>query len=141
MSTGSWLPLALVSALFYGLHNAFSRAASRGISEELGVIAVQVTAAVAVFIYSFAAARPVRIEGRSLGWAMAGGLSVGLASVIYFALLRKGATLSTMGPVVLAGTTIVTTLAGVIAFGEKVTALRIVGLLLATGGIALLSRR
>ena len=141
MSIGAWLPLALVASLFFGLHNAFSRAASKGVSDELGVIAVQVTAAVAVFFYSFAAARPVRIEGRSLGWAMAAGLAVGFASVLYFMLLRKGGGLSMMGPVVLAGTTIVTTLAGFIAFGEKVTALRIVGLLLATGGIALLSRK
>jgi bacterial/archaeal transporter family protein len=141
MSTSAWLPLALVAAFLYGLHNAFSRAASKSLSDELGVIVIQVTAALGVFLFVFAGARPVRIEGRSLGWAMAAGLAVGFASVLYFALLRKGAGLSMMGPVVLAGTTVVTTLAGFIFFGEKVTVFRIAGLVLATGGIFLLSKK
>jgi bacterial/archaeal transporter family protein len=141
MSIGAWLPLALVASALFGLHNAFSRAASKSISEELGVIVIQITAALGVFLFTFAGARPVRVEGKSVGWAMAAGLAVGIASVLYFALLRKGASLSTMGPIVLAGTTIVTTLAGFIAFHEKVTALRIVGLALSVGGIVLLSKK
>ena len=141
MSTGAWLPLALVTALFYGLHNAFSRAASKSLSDEIGAIVVQLTAAVGVFAFAVATTKPVRIDGRSLGWAMAAGLAVGIASVLYFSLLRRGTSLSMMGPVVLVASTLLTALAGFTAFGEKVSALRLLGLVLSAGGIVLLSRK
>jgi uncharacterized membrane protein len=79
-------------------------------------------------------------DARSVGWAIAAGLAIAAGTVGYFALLRRGAGLSTMGPVVLAGTAIVTAIAGVVAFGEKLSMVRGIGLALAAAGIALLTR-
>ena len=137
----NWLPLALLAAALYGAQNAFARAATNGMSNEMGAIVLEATAAVGVLGYAITRHRSMNADGRSLGWAIAAGLAVAAGNLAYFALLRKGAGLSAMGPVVLAGSAIVTAVAGFLWFDEKLSASRIVGLLLACGGIALLSRK
>lgn len=137
----NWLPLALLTALLFGLQNAFARAASKGVTDELGTIVLEATAAACVLGYALSRARPLNGDGRSIGWAVAAGVAVAAGNVAYFALLRRGAGLATMGPVVLAGATIVTAIAGVVAFGERVTALRGLGLALAASGIVLLAQK
>lgn len=136
----SWLPLALLTALLYGAHNAFSRAATKGISNELGAIVVQATAALCVLGYALARSKPMTADGRGIGWAVVAGVVVAVGTVLYFSLLRRGAGLSAMGPVVLAGTTVVTAAAGFVFFGERASASRIVGVGLAIAAIVLLSR-
>ena len=44
----SWLPLALFTALLFGLQNAFARAATKGVSDELGTIVLEGVAALVV---------------------------------------------------------------------------------------------
>jgi uncharacterized membrane protein len=136
-----WLGLALLAAFLYGVHNAFARAASKGISEELGTIILEATSAIAVLAWVVVRARPLRADVRSVGWAIAAGVAVAGGSVLYFIRLRRGAGLSAMSPVVLAGTTVVTALAGVLAFGEKLSGLRVLGLALVVLGIVLLARK
>ena len=137
----SWLPLALLTALLYGLENAFARAATKGVSDELGSLVLLGAAAIAVLGYALAAARPMNGDVRSIGWAIAAGIAVAAGNVAYFMLLRRGAGLATMGPIVIAGAAVVTAIAGIVAFGEKLTLGRVIGLALAVSGIALLARK
>jgi hypothetical protein len=49
------------------LQNAFARAASKGISDELGTIVLEATAALAVLGYALTRSRPMQGDARSVG--------------------------------------------------------------------------
>ena len=136
----SWLPVALVTALLYGAQNAMSRAATKGLSSELGAIVLQATAALAVLGYSLVRGKSLHGDGRSIAWAVGAGVAISAGTVLFYSLLRRGAGLSAMGPVVLAGTAVVTAVSGLVFFHEKLSPSRGIGLVLATAAIVLLSR-
>ena len=126
-----WLPLALLCALVLGAHNGLARAATDGTTNEMGALVVEVSGAIAILLYAIAGSKRLAGDARSIGFAVGSGVLAAVGNILYFVLLRRGAGLAAMGPVVLAGTAVVTALSGYALFGEKLTPLRAAGLALA----------
>ena len=126
----SWSLIAL-AAVFYGLHNIFTRAAGPQIDETVGSLLLEGFAALIIlgfYLYKRAqgAVGPVSREG--VLWSLAAGVCVGLGTLAFFALFARGGELSLAGPLVLVGGSLLMVLGGIFIFGEAVSGLRLLGI-------------
>jgi uncharacterized membrane protein len=133
--------LLAVAAVFYGLHNVFTRAAGPRIDETLGALLLEGFAAAIILVFYLwrrwsGFGGPVTRAG--VLYSLAGGACVGIGTLAYFAIFTRGGQLSQAGPFMLVGGTVVMTIAGIVLFGETLTVARGAGILLALISLALL---
>jgi bacterial/archaeal transporter family protein len=144
MTKVGWFPLALAAAGLYGLHNVFTRAASGRISDGMGGLVLEGTAALVIAAYvigvTVRGVETTQLTQAGVGWSMAAGLCVGAGTVLYFMIFRGGGELSAAAPTVLAGGSALMVLAGWVIYREPVTLPRLVGVGLTVAGIALLRK-
>ena len=140
----AWLWYALSAAALYGLHQIFTKLASDHISDGLGGLVVETTAAVTVAIYLAA----LYLSGRwnqtgsrtGVTYSVLTGICVGAGTVLFFLLFQKGGPLSAV-PAVLAVGSAVMALTGILFFREPTTPARLLGIVLSIAGLFLLQTR
>lgn len=133
--------LLVIAAVFYGLHNVFTRAAGPRIDETLGALLLEGYAAAVIlgfYLWRRWSGHGGPVTRAGILYSLAGGACVGIGTLAYFAIFTRGGQLSQAGPIMLVGGTVVMTVAGIIIFGEPLTFVRSVGILLALISLALL---
>ncbi len=148
--------IALLAAVvvFYSGYNLFIKVSSDHAPESstsliLATIVLQLAAlATSLAFAATLAARgghTLTINTSTVTWAVFAGISIGAAEIAYFYIFRGvgGAEPLQAGvvvPVIVAGTIVLTTLASVLWFGEPVSPVQIIGVVLVLAGLGLLMR-
>ena len=138
----SWLNLAFLTLLFYGVFDLFVKLASGKIHDGLGgfVINLVATMVLALFLlYSSINGEKINyFKTDGLIYAIIAGILVGFASIFFIKMFSAGADLSLGTPLVRVGTMLVSALIGVIFLKEGFNPKFLMGFLLSMSGIYLL---
>ncbi|HEY8042292.1 MAG TPA: hypothetical protein VIF15_20960 [Polyangiaceae bacterium] len=128
----AWSPPALAAALFIAVHYLLLRAAAGRLEDRLGALVLEVSAAVGIAASLLLGARgePIPTTRAGVGFAVASGLAVAVASILLFAALRRGGPVASTGTIVLGGGVALSALAAPLLFGESFTLRRAVGVAL-----------
>lgn len=141
--TDRWVIVALLVAVLFGLYHVFTKLASGRIPDAVGGFWLEGVALIGMGIYLLAIRQPLWGQGitrQGLTFAILGGVSVGLGTVLNFTMYRLHGPLSGAGPIVLMGALAIMAVTGVAFMGEELTPSRVVGWILAVAAIWFLSR-
>ena len=136
--TPGWLPLALVTAVAYGLFNVFASQAGGKIGDAFGAGLLEATAAVVIFVFALATRASTQATAAGVRWSVLAGVFAGIGTLAYVSMFRRGGGLTGAGPIAFCGSMVVMVGAGVLVFHEPLSARRAAGLLLGMLSIALL---
>ena len=118
---GAWFWYAIGAAIFYGLHQVFTKLAADYISDGLGGLVVEATAAVTIALYLVYLwlTHSWTQKATSIGvwYSILTGVCVGAGTVLFFLLFQKGGPLSAI-PMVLAGGAALMAIIGIFFFKE-----------------------
>lgn len=136
-----WFLMAVGAALFYGLHQVFTKAASKHIGDGIGGFVVEATAAATIggyMLYLWLSGRwdqPAALPGYV--YSALTGVCVGAGTVLFFLMFQRQAPLSAV-PAVLAGGSAIMAVAGWTIFREEITTQKLLGLGLSLAALYLL---
>jgi transporter family protein len=136
-----WFWYAMGAAILYGLHQVFTKLAAPHISDGLGGLLVESTAALTIGTYLLG----VWLSGRwhqtaaaaGVGYSVLTGLCVGVGTLFFFLLFQRGGPLSVVPAILAAGAALMAAV-GIVAFGEPARPLRLLGIGLSVAGLYLL---
>lgn len=137
-----WLPVAIVTAIAFGLYNVFIKVSSDRIDQVLGAVILQVVALLlggGFLLAQHLGGRELAISRSGLLYAALAGLAVGLAEILSFVVFARGAPASLGSPIIMGGSVLVAALLGVAVLRESLQWSHVGGIALIVGGIALLS--
>jgi transporter family protein len=136
-----WFYYAAGAAIFYGLHQIFTKLAADRISDGLGGFVVEATAALTILGYLawlwFAGTWNQTSSGSGVFYSVLTGICVGVGTILFFLLFQKGGPLSSV-PMILAGGAALMAMVGILFFKEPPAPLRLLGIALALAGLFLL---
>lgn len=136
-----WFWYAIGAAVFYGLHQVFTKLASNRIGDGLGGFIVEITAALSILVYIafLYFSGQWNQQGTALGvlYSVLTGICVGIGTILFFVLFQKGGPLSAV-PMVLAGGAAIMAVVGILFFQEQASWLRLLGIALSIGSLYLL---
>jgi transporter family protein len=137
----SWFLYAVGAAILYGAHQIFTKLASERISDGLGGVAVEGSAALTILVYLGWLWVSKRWNQTSSGmgvlYSVLTGICVGVGTIWFFLLFQKGGPLSAV-PMILAGGAAIMAVAGILFFKEPASWQRLLGIVLALTGLLLL---
>ena len=136
--TVDWLPLALLTAVAYGLFNVFASRAGGKIGDAFGAGLLEGTAALVILVFAVATRASTRASAAGVRWSVLAGIFAGVGTLAYVSMFRRGGGLTFAGPIAFCGSMVVMVAAGVLLFHEPLSAKRAAGLLLGVLSIALL---
>jgi bacterial/archaeal transporter family protein len=142
-SMNTWFWYAVGAALLYGLHQIFTKLASAGISDGIGGLVVEGTAALTILVYLIylrtAGSWNQSATAFGIWYSVLTGICVGSGTILFFVLFQKGGPLSAV-PMILAGGAALMATAGILFFHEPISFSRIVGIVLAITGLLLMRK-
>jgi len=137
----NWFGYAVGASILYGLHQIFTKIASKGIGDGVGGFIVEATAATTIGLYllwlKFGGEWNQPISSEGVFYSVLTGICVGVGTLFFFLLFQKGGPLSSV-PMILAGGASLMALAGIVFFKEPAYAPRILGIVLSLAGLFLL---
>ncbi len=133
-----WLPLALLTAVAYGLFNVFASRAGGKIGDALGAGLLEGTAALVIGIFALATRASTQATAAGVRFSVLAGVFAGIGTLAYVSMFRRGGALAFAGPIAFCGSMVVMVAVGVLVFHEPLSAKRAAGLLLGLLSIALL---
>ena len=138
-----WFWYAVGAAVLYGLHQVFTKLASATMSDGWGGFVVEGSAALTILLYlawlRFGGPWDQKADAAGVGWSVLTGLCVGVGTILFFLLFQKGGPLSAV-PMVLAGGAALMAVAGFLFFKEPVSLSRVLGIVMAIGGLYLMKK-
>ena len=138
-----WFWYAVVAAVFYGIHQIFTRLAADHIGEGMGAFLVEGTAAVFILLYLVFLALTNRwnqqVTTPGVVYSVVTGLCVGVGTIAFFLMFQKGGPLSALPVILAAGAALMAT-TGILFFRESASWPRLIGIALAIVGLFLLRR-
>lgn len=141
--TDRWVIVALMVAVLFGVYHVFTKLASGRLPDAVGGFWLEGVALIGMGIYLLLVRQPLWGQGISrtgILFAVLGGLSVGLGTVLNFTVYRLHGPLSGAGPIILLGALAIMAVTGVVFMGEQLTPSRILGWVFAIVAIWFLSR-
>jgi len=125
----AWSIPALAGAVFIALHYLLLRAASGNVDDRVGALIVEGSAAVvlAASVIWRGRGSGVIATRAGVGFAVASGVAVSVASVLLFTALRRGGPIASTGTIVLGGGVAISAVAAPWLFGESFTLRRLCG--------------
>jgi len=136
-----WFIAALVAALAYGLHNIFTKIAAGHVSDALGGFILEITASLCILSYIVFLVfnhESFNVNSRGVIFSIFAGICVGVGTVLYFYIFSHGGELSIAGPLVISGGVMLMAIAGIIFFKEKISFIKIAGIVSCIIGLYLL---
>src|SRR2546430_5192348 len=137
----TWFWYAVGAAVLYGAHQIFTKLAADKISDGLGGFVVEATAALTILLYlaalRFGGAWNQTASPPGVWYSVLTGICVGVGTVFFFLLFQKGGPLSAV-PMVLAGGARPMAVVGILFFKESASVPRLLGIVMALGGLYLL---
>jgi len=136
-----WFWYAIAAAVLYGLHQVFTKLAAGHISDGLGGLLVEATAAVTIAVYLvflwLTGTWSQKATSVGVSYSILTGISVGAGTVMFFLLFQKGGPLSAV-PMVLAGGGALMAICGILFFKEPASWPRLLGIAFSIAGLLLL---
>ncbi len=137
----SWFTYAIGAAVLYGLHQIFTKMAADRISDGLGGLVVESTAALTIFAYL----ATLYLSGKwnqqytkpGVAYSAITGICVGVGTIFFFLLFQKGGPLSAV-PMILAVGAAIMAVTGIFFFGESASLSRLLGIVFSIIGLLLL---
>lgn len=139
----NWIPLALLTALSFGLYNFCIKLASGSIHQIAGAVILQVVAAVLgglLLLYIHLTNQAVPFTAKGIYFSCLAGLFVGGAEILTFYVFARGVPASVGTPVIIGGSILATALLGVLVLREYLAPGQILAIFLIVAGVALLAR-
>ncbi len=135
-----WAYPAVLAAGFIAVHYLLLRAASGRLADALGALLLEATAAAGILVYYLVSRRSDLPTSRAgIGFSMASGLAISVASVLIFTALRKGGPVASTGTIVLGGGVALSALLAPVFFAEGLTIRRVAGVALGAAAMVLLA--
>lgn len=137
----SWPWYAAAAAVLYGLHQVFTKMASGHISDGLGGLTVEFSAASTIALYlgvlKVAGMWTQTANTTGLIYSVLTGVCVGFGTICFFLMFQKGGPLSAV-PAVLAIGAALMVLIGIFGFGEPADVRKLLGMILSICAFVLL---
>ena len=138
-----WFWYAIGAALLYGLHQVFTKMAADRISDGLGGLVVEGTAALTILLYlawlRFGGKWNQTASTPGAWYSVLTGICAGAGTILFFLLFQKGGPLWAV-PMVLAGGAALMAIVGIVFFKENASWPRLVGVVLSLVGLFLLKK-
>jgi hypothetical protein len=136
-----WALASFVAAVCVAAHYLFLRAASGRLSDTLGALILEASAAVGIALSYALGARGADIAATRSGMALSAlsGLCVSGASILMFSALRRGGPVAATGTIVLGGGVTISALVAPWIFAEGFTTRRAVGVALGIAAMIVLA--
>ncbi len=135
-----WQRAACIAALCIALHYTLVRAAANRLSDTLGALVLEGTAAIGIFLYFLVAPRsPEPTTMKGVVFAAASGICISAASILIFYALRRGGPVASTGTIVLGGGVALSAIIAPFVFGEGFTLRRGIGVGLGLAALVVLS--
>ena len=136
-----WFWYAVGAAVLYGLHQVFTKLAADRISDGLGGLVVEGSAAITIAVYLlalwFSGKWNQKAGGPGVYYSILTGLCVGVGTIFFFLLFQRGGPLSAV-PMILAGGAALMAVFGIVLFKEPVSWQNLLGIVLSITGLFLL---
>jgi uncharacterized membrane protein len=139
----NWFTFALLSALLFSVSNALTKMFQPRLATGVGLIvfALGVVGAALINLLGIKSTTPPASGGiNPMALAITSGFVWGFAQLFFIFMLAKNAPVSVAIPVVIGGIGIGGVLAGALLFGETLTLMRIIGIVIVLAGSILLGR-
>ena len=138
-----WIVFASLAGLFFGSYNVFMKLVGEEMTPSVGLMIVSGT----TFLIASVVTMLLKLKGQSVVFAngpalfaIMAGVSTGVAEILYLIMFSKGGGLSIGTPLVIAITSAVAFLIGIVLFRESVSVIQIVGFVLIVTGILFLMK-
>lgn len=133
-----WWIFALANAVFISIANVLTKIATTKVRPILGAAVAATVSAIVVVAMSLFMGKG-ELTGQKLIYPGLAGLFMGLALVAWYLLFATGVGISSGGVVAILGVIMLTALFGVIFLGEKLSLIKVIGLVLGLAAAVLLS--
>jgi len=138
-----WFWYGIGAAVFYGLHQIFTKLASQNISDGLGGVIVEGTAMISIAVYLMylwlSGHWNQKFGSSGAFYSVLTGICVGVGTILFFLLFQKGGPVSAV-PAILAGGAALMAIVGIFIFKEPASWQRILGVALSICGLILLKK-
>ena len=134
--------LVALAALMFGLYNVFIKLSSSHIEAVLGAVVLQFVAALvglSLLLYMKATGTVIYSSGKGLSLAVAAGVAIGLVEILTFVIYGRGLAVAVGNPLIIGGSLLVTTGAGVLFMREHISLTQLIAIGLIAGGVALMA--
>lgn len=134
--------LVALAALMFGLYNVFIKLSASHIEPVLGAVVLQFVAAflgLALLLYMKATGSVIYGNSKGVGLAVGAGLAIGLVEILTFVIYGRGLAVAVGNPLIIGGSLLVTTGAGIFFMREQISLLQLLAILLITAGVALMA--
>jgi uncharacterized membrane protein len=137
----NWVVFGIAAGFFFAIYNAFLKLSSSHLHALIGSISLSITSAIIslglVFVFK-AAGQEVTITSRGTKLAIWAGVFSAFGSLLYFLMYQRKAPISLGLPLLSISTIIFSVMIGLLFFQEKLTLLKLTGLVLAIVSIYVL---
>ena len=134
--------LVVVAAFMFGMYNVFIKLSSSHIDAVLGAVVLPFIAALiglALLIYMKINGSHIFSTPKGIGLAVGAGVAIGLVEILTFFIYGRGLEVSVGNPLIIGGSLVVTTAAGVLFMREDINAMQLVAIALIAAGVALMA--
>ena len=138
----NWMFFGITAGLFFAIYNSLLKDSSVHVHALIGSIALSVGSALfsLLLVLAFkAAGQEIKITSDGVKMAMLAGVFSAIGGFCYFVMYQKKAPISLGLPLLSVSTIIFSAIIGLMFFGEKLTTVKIVGLILAAISIGVMN--
>lgn len=134
--------LVAITAFMFGMYNVLIKLSASHIEAVLGAVVLQFVAAfigLALLVYMKISGANIYSTPKGIGLAVGAGVAIGLVEILTFFIYGRGLAVAVGNPLIIGGSLIVTTGAGILFMRENISALQFLAIMLITAGVALMA--
>jgi len=134
--------LVAIAAFMFGMYNVFIKLSSSHIEAVLGAVVLQFVAAfigLALLIYMKLTGANIYSTPKGISLAIGAGVAIGLVEILTFFIYGRGLEVAVGNPLIIGGSLVVTTGAGILFMREEITGLQLLSIILIAAGVALMA--
>jgi bacterial/archaeal transporter family protein len=138
----SWVLIGILAGLFFAIYNLLLSLSSSNLHAFVGSVALSISSAVvtiAMILLFKMSGVDINFTAKGVKMACFAGIFSAVGSLLYFWMYQKKAPVSVGVPLISISTIIFSALIGLLFLGEKLTMIKIIGLMLAVAGIWVMS--
>jgi len=138
----NWIIIGILAGLFFAIYNLLLSLSSNNLHAFIGSVALSLSSAIVTIAMIFlfkATGQDINFTAKGIKLACLAGIFSAVGSLLYFLMYQKKAPISIGLPLLSVSTIIFSGLIGVLFLGEKLTLIKIIGLILAVTSICVMS--
>lgn len=133
----------VLAAVMFGLYNVFIKMSSNHIQAVLGAVVLQFVAAfIGLGLLAYlqrTGGGPLYVTPLGVGLAVLAGVAIGIVEILSFYIYGRGVPVAVGNPLIIGGSLVVTTTAGVVALREPLNGVQLAAVLFIAVGVGLLA--